>query len=160
MRLPIAVRLLFFPQRSARKGRGTNPALCDLKPHSSGRWNSAELSLVFRGKTQNILNTFIITFIITFHFTFYVDHISHHVKDMLPSYGNLCTAFAVSGLGRRRTQGRGTKNVAECFLLARPAEASQRLRCWTASSKIWLAVQRPPPLKWIRQHWVLLQKMG
>ena len=30
----------------------------------------------------------------------------------------------------------------------KPAEASQRQRCWTSSSKIWLAVQRSPPLKW------------
>ena len=32
----------FYPQLSARKRKRTNPALCDLKPHSSGRWNLAE----------------------------------------------------------------------------------------------------------------------
>ena len=67
-----------FPQFSARKRRGTIPALCDLKPHSSGRWNSAEHQpVVCRGKTKAILNTFIITF----HFTFCFDHTSHHIEE-------------------------------------------------------------------------------
>ena len=45
---------VFFPQVSARKGRGTNPALCDLKPHSSGRWNSADHQpSVCRGENES-----------------------------------------------------------------------------------------------------------
>ena len=35
-------RFHFYPQLSARKGRGTSPALCDLKLNSSGRRNLAE----------------------------------------------------------------------------------------------------------------------
>ena len=53
---------------------------------------------------------------------------------MSPREGSRCTVFAESGLGRR-------------LQAARPAEASQRQRCSTPSSKIWLAVQRSPPLK-------------
>ena len=64
----------FYPQVCARKGRGTNPALCDLKPHSSGRWNLAEPHSWSSALKRKTIST------ITFHSTFCFDHTSHQME--------------------------------------------------------------------------------